>query len=100
MLLGRSQSRCSPPFYVWWTLEQAARYTGDVGVCLGTSSSADAFGLFPLSPAGCGRPGWARPARLRVPSGCYTPLPRQGVQEGDRKDEDVKDEVRERESSA
>lgn len=49
----------------------------DLGLCV--CSSADPFGLFPLSSAGSGSPGCERTAELRVPSELYSLLPNQGV---------------------
>jgi len=57
-------------------------------------SSADPSGLFLLSSAGCGSSGCARTAELRVPSVFYALLPNQGVQERDKKDEGIEDEIR------
>lgn len=87
-LRGRSQSRGSPP---------AVSRVADTGA--GHKVPRRCRGL--LSPAGTPlRPRCARPAGLRVPAGCYAPLPRQGAQEGDDEDEDVTDELGEREGSA
>lgn len=77
-----------------------------IEICLCMYSSADPFGMFslsgcfPFSSAGCESPGCARTAKLHVPSEFYTLLPNQGVQERDKKDEGIKDEIREREGLA
>lgn len=72
----------------------------EICVCLCVYSSADPFGLFPVSSAGCGSPGCARTTKLHVPSEFYTLLPNRGVQESDKKDEGIKDAIREREGLA
>lgn len=88
VLRGRSQSRGSPP-----AVSRVA------GTGAGHKVPRRCRGL--LSPAGTPlRPRCARPAGLRVPAGCSAPLPRQGAQEGDDEDEDVTDELGEREGSA
>lgn len=74
---------------MWWT------HGRDLGLCV--CSSADPFGLFPLSSAGGGSPGHERTAKLCVPSELYSFLPDQEVQKRDKKNGDIKDEIRKRE---
>lgn len=88
------------PFTCGEYCSRPPRYMVEIWVCLCMYSSADLFGLFFLSSAGCGSPGYARTAKLHVPSEFYTLLPNQEVQERDKKDEGIKDEIGEREGLA